>query len=229
MKIKAVIFDLDGTLIDSIPDIADAANQMLANHDFPVHHPKCYIEWIGHGALRLIQQAVPGNREESYLQELLDEYRKIHINNCTNKTRLYNGIDEVLNFLTAQNISISILTNKPHSITLKVVKHYLSAWKFDFVLGQLPEYPKKPNPDRAIEIAGKLNFNSQEMLFIGDSDTDIKTGIAADMIPIGVTWGYATELSIADAGASYIFSDPKELIQYLKNSANENQSGKIIW
>jgi phosphoglycolate phosphatase len=221
MTTKAVIFDLDGTLIDSAPDIADAANQMLANHGYPVHHTSRYKEWIGHGALKLIQRAVPGKRDESYLQELLDEYREIHIQNCTNKTHLYNGIDEMLDYLTGQNISISILTNKPHTITLKVVEHYLSTWKLDFVYGQMPEYPKKPDPARAIEIAGKLKRKPHEMLFIGDSDTDMKTGIAAKMIPIGVTWGYDTELSIANAGASYIFATPKELIKHLKKCTNE--------
>ncbi|MBA7637923.1 Phosphoglycolate phosphatase [subsurface metagenome] len=225
MSIKAIIFDLDGTLIDSIPDIADAANQLLVNHNFPVHDPSCYAEWIGNGALKLIRRAVPGNANEAFLRELLDEYLGIHIRNCTNKTRLYEGIDQLLSDLNEQNISISILTNKPHSLTLKVFDHYLSQWKFDFVLGQMPGYPKKPDPARAIEIAEKLNCKPREMLFIGDSDTDIKTGITAGMIPVGVTWGYDTEFSIVDAGAKYLMNDVKELMFFFKskNVCNRKQ------
>jgi phosphoglycolate phosphatase len=218
MKIKAVIFDLDGTLIDSVPDIADAANQMLANHNFPAHDTSRYKEWIGHGAMKLLQRAVPGTRDESFLRKLLVEYREIHINNCTTKTRLYKGIEEVLDLLIEQNISISIFTNKPQEITNKVVNHYLSDWKFDFVYGQMPEYPKKPDPARAIEISEKLKYNPGDMFFIGDSDTDMKTGVAAGMIPVGVTWGYDTETSIADAGAKYIVSGTKDLVNFLKQS-----------
>jgi phosphoglycolate phosphatase len=216
MYIKAIIFDLDGTLIDSIPDIADAANQLMVNHKYPMHDTSSYVKWIGHGALKLLKHAVPENTDDAYLKKLLGEYLEIHTGNCTNKTSLYPGINKILDYLNEQNISISILTNKPHALTLKVFEHYLKNWKFDFVLGQMQGYPKKPDPARACEIADKLKCQTQEMMFIGDSDTDMKTGTAARMIPLGVKWGYGTESSILEAGAKYQMNNTKELLEFLK-------------
>jgi phosphoglycolate phosphatase len=216
MKIKAIIFDLDGTLIDSVPDIADAANQLLENHNFPVHHPARYTEWIGNGAMKLIQRAVPGNQNEPVLHELLNEYLELYGHNCTRKTHLYEGVNSLLDYLTEQKITISILTNKPHSLTIKVINYYLSGWDFAFVYGQVNGYPKKPDPSRAIEIADSLKSRPGEILFVGDSDTDVKTGIAAGMIPVGVTWGYDTEASLVEAGARCLISHPAELINFVK-------------
>jgi phosphoglycolate phosphatase len=218
MKIKAIIFDLDGTLIDSIPDIADAANQLMRNYNFPVHDISSYTEWIGHGALRLIERAVPGNQSEAFHRELLKEYLEIYNGNCTSKTRLYPGIDKILRYLNEHNISISILTNKPHAITLNVYKYYLSIWKFEFVLGQSDEYPKKPNPAAALDMAAKLNSDPGEILFIGDSDTDIKTAVNAGMVPLGVTWGYGTESSMVHAGATYMMKNVEEVLNYVKSN-----------
>jgi phosphoglycolate phosphatase len=217
MNIKGIIFDLDGTLINSIPDIADAANQLMVNHNFPVHDPSSYVDWIGNGALKLLKLAVPKSVSEEDLHELLAEYLEIHTRNCINKTHRYPGIDNILDYLNEQNISISILTNKPHAITLKVFEQYFKKWKFDFVLGQMQGNPKKPNPQLAIEIANELHFIQHDMLFIGDSDTDMKTGLAAGMIPLGVTWGYDDEYSIVEAGAKYLMNDTKELLEFLKS------------
>jgi phosphoglycolate phosphatase len=217
MRIKAILFDLDGTLIDSVPDIADAANRLMRNHQYPVHDTSTYTEWIGNGALKLIERAVPGGSDTLY-RELLDEYLEIYKDNCTNKTRLYPGIDEMLSFLNDQHISVSVLTNKPHAVTLKVFEHYLSKWKFDFVQGQSQEYPKKPDPQVAVEIAAKLNCSTREMLLIGDSDTDIKTAVNAGMVPVGVAWGYDTESSMVNAGAEYLVYSAAELLRFLKSN-----------
>ncbi len=218
MKFKAIIFDLDGTLIDSIPDIADAANQLMVNHNYPTHDPLLYVQWIGNGALKLIEQALLGNANEVSLPGLLHEYLDIHTRNCTNKTRLYPGIDNLLNYLNGQKISISILTNKPDGLAQKVFEHYLSEWSFDFVIGQMPDFPKKPDPMRAIEIADKINCTPHEMLFIGDSDTDMKTGNAAGMVPVGVTWGYDTKSSVEEAGAKYLMQSVQELLSFIKTN-----------
>ena len=218
MNFEAIIFDLDGTLIDSIPDIADAANQIMMKHHFPVHNAEQYVEWIGNGAYRLLKRAVPENISEEYIRELLEEYLEVYRNNCTNKTRLYPGTDHLFDFLNEQNVPISILTNKPHIITHKVYEKYLSKWNFNVILGQMEGYPKKPDPACALEIAEKLNCAPRKVLFIGDSDTDIKTGTAAGMIPIGVIWGYGTEESLKEAGAKFLIHDTGALLKFIKKN-----------
>jgi phosphoglycolate phosphatase len=216
MNFKAIIFDLDGTLIDSIPDITDAANRLMINHNYPVHERASYVNWIGNGALKLLKRAIPEDVSDADLNKLLAEYLEIHGGNCTTKTKLYQGIDKILDYLNEQNIPISFLTNKPHYITMKVFEKYLSKWNFNFVFGQVKEYPKKPDPCRALEIAKSLDCQASKIFFIGDSDTDIKTGMAADMIPVGVTWGYGTINSMKEAGAEYLLNDTKELLEFLK-------------
>jgi phosphoglycolate phosphatase len=216
MKIKAIIFDLDGTLLDTVEDIADATNRMLAGHKFPVHKLSDYIEWVGDGALKLIERALPGKFDDTFMHELLQEYIKIYTQICTSKTSLFKGIGQLLNFLTEQKIPFSILTNKSHPLTLKVAGHYLSAWKFAFIQGLEPDYPKKPHPGRIFEIAEKLHLKPSEIAFIGDSDTDMKTGVAAGTINIGVTWGYDTGDVLLEKGADYIVSGADELINLLK-------------
>jgi phosphoglycolate phosphatase len=188
----------------------------MLKHRFPVHDSDQYVEWIGNGAFRLLKRAVPDHISEEYVRELLDEYLEIHKRNCTNKTRLYPGIDSLLDLLNEQNIPISILTNKPHSITRKVFDKYLSKWNFNFVLGQVQGYPKKPDPARALEIAESLNYDPGKILFIGDSDTDIRTGTAAGMIPVGVTWGYGTQRSLRESGAKILIHDTGELLKFIK-------------
>jgi phosphoglycolate phosphatase len=217
MKFKSVIFDLDGTLIDSIQDIADSSNIMLKQNGFKTHPVESYISWIGNGARLLIERTIPEIKDPAKIDKLLNEYRSIYEENCLIKTKIYASMDRFLDSLTLLNIPISILTNKPHSETLKITDNLLKNWNFKFILGQREGYPKKPDPKVAIEIANELNIDPKEFLFIGDSSTDIRTALAAGMKPVGVNWGYGTNGSMKEAGGKIFYDNPEDLLQLLSD------------
>jgi phosphoglycolate phosphatase len=217
MKVKAVIFDLDGTLFNSIADIAASCNKMLMNHGFERHPEEDYLKWIGNGAYKLVERALNGkllDPDQEIINRYLKEYNEIYLNNCTVYSQIYDGIPRVLDFLTAKGISMNINTNKPQDITEKVVQHYFSKWKFDFVIGQQTAGVKKPDPQAALYIAEKLGLSPADMLFIGDSDVDAQTGKNAGMNTIGVAWGYRK--IDENTGFNLIVSAPGELISVLE-------------
>lgn len=213
MKIKSVIFDLDGTLIDSIEDIADCANKILSEHGHKAHPTEAYLQWIGNGARVLIEKAVPEVSDSNLIDKLLACYLACYTANYNIKTKVYQDMDGVLDFLSSWDIPFSILTNKPHIATLKTVEFYLKSWHFKNVYGQREHTPKKPDPTVALAIASDLKILPAEIAFIGDSSADIKTAIAAGMIPVGVTWGYGSKESMLDAGCKIFVSKPLELIE----------------
>ncbi len=213
MEIKSVIFDLDGTLIDSIQDIADCTNEMLQNNGLGAYPVETYIGWIGNGARILIEKAVPDVKDPAIIDKLLADYISIYTQKYNIKTRLYPGVDKFLDILVEKNIPFSILTNKPHAETLKIAGFYLKKWPFRHIFGQREGIPKKPDPQVAIQIVKDLNTRPAETLFVGDSSTDIKTAVAAGMLPVGVTWGYGTIDSMKSAGASQLIDTAEKLIQ----------------
>ncbi len=216
MNIDAVIFDLDGTLIDSIPDIAGAANKMLRNNRYPEQDVNDYIAWIGHGARQLISKALPDGLDKNTFEKCLKEFLEIYWSNCTVKTKIYEGIHEVLDDLEKQHIPMSVLTNKPHDLTKIIIDYYFKHRNFYAVYGQRIQYPRKPDPTVALNLASQLGIDTESILFIGDSDTDIKTAIAAGMIPGGVSWGYGSVSSMMTAGSKYMFNIPADIIGLLR-------------
>jgi phosphoglycolate phosphatase len=211
MNIKSIIFDLDGTLIDSIQDIADCTNEMLQNNGWGTYPVETYIGWIGNGARILIEKAVPDVKDPAIIDKLLAEYISIYTEKYNIKTRIYPGMDKFLDILVDKNIPFSILTNKPHAETLKIAGFYLKKWPFRHIFGQREGIPRKPNPQEAIRIAEDLNTEPGNTLFVGDSATDIKTAVAAGMLSVGVTWGYGTIESMKSAGASQLVDTAEKL------------------
>lgn len=217
MKIKSVIFDLDGTIIDSIQDIAESCNVVLEKHGYQTHPVASYIKWIGEGAKLLVERALPSDTDAAVVAQLLNEYIPYYKDHATIKTALFPGIDKLLDYLTEQNIPFSILTNKPQVQTVQVVDHYLSEWAFSFVFGQRDTMPKKPAPDVALQIASRSKVKPEEVLFVGDSKTDVKTAINANMQVVGVTWGYGTIASMKEAGCTQFADEADEIINNLSS------------
>lgn len=214
MKVEGVIFDLDGTLVHTIEDLGDAANTLFRRHGYPEHTTEDFIQWIGSGAAKFIEQGVGSVIDKDHLQDYVTEFKEIYGANLTIKTRIYDGVVEMLNELSKQDIKISILSNKPHQLTCGVVENLLSDWDFDPVFGQRDEVPRKPDPAAALEIARMINISPEKILFVGDSEGDIKTGEAAGMIPVGVSWGYG-KMGLAMQNGHSIIDHPEELLKLL--------------
>lgn len=215
MKFKGIIFDLDGTLVDSLHDISDAMNTVLESLNYPTHTYDTYQYFIGSGLRNLVSKALPAsnNKEEQIeicFKMMIQEYRKI----CTSKTKPYDGIVELLENLTSQNIKLAVFSNKADELTKKIASEIFPN-HFDAAVGLSTEELKKPNPFEAIEISKKWNLKPEEILFVGDSDIDMKTAVNANMFPVGVSWGYRTEEELKSSGAKLVINNASELIEIL--------------
>lgn len=215
MKIEGVIFDLDGTLIHTIEDIAGAANIMFARHGLPEHDLDYYLKWIGNGAIKFIERAHGEPVSEEQLMAYVAEFKEVYAENLHNKSRVYEGVPEMLEKLVQMGLKISILSNKPHLLTRKVIEFYLSHWPFDPVLGQRKEVRRKPDPAAAYEIAEGWGIPPGKILFVGDSDNDILTAQAAGMVPLGVSWGYGRLLQNPVEGMGRLVEDPADIVNFI--------------
>ena len=215
MNIEGVIFDLDGTLVHTIEDIVDAANTMFKQYGLPIYQEADYLKWIGNGAGKLIESAISEDYDPMQLQSYVTTFKDIYSTNLHNKSSLYEGISGMLDELTKKGIKLSILSNKPHNLTEQVVSYYLSNWSFISIFGQREGVPRKPDPYTAKEIAGVMNIDPKRIMLVGDSHYDLKTAMAAGMIPVGVTWGYG-KLDITQLeGAIKYVRNPAELVSLI--------------
>ncbi len=217
MKYKAIIFDLDGTLLDTINDIADSVNEALRKrkyHEFTVQE---YKYFVGRGLDELITAVIEkGEIDPLEFDEIKEEYIKEYAKRSNNFTRVYDGIFDLLFLLKEMGIKINILSNKPHFQTIKVVRHYLDKVQFDMVYGKKPEFRIKPNPESVLDLISKLGIEKKDVLYVGDTNTDIQTAINAGLRSVGVLWGFRTEAELIKAGADYIVSKPLELLEIIK-------------
>lgn len=215
MKFKGIIFDLDGTLVNSLEDISDAMNKVLQGLNYPTHTYETYQYFIGSGLRNLVSKALPATNNsdeqiEICFECMINEYREI----CTLKTKPYDGIVELLENLTSQNIKMAVFSNKADELTKKIASEIFPN-HFDTAVGLSTEALKKPNPFEALEIGKKWNLKPEEILFVGDSDIDMQTAVNANMFPVGVTWGYRTEEELKNSGAKLVVNRASELIEIL--------------
>lgn len=217
MSIKAIIFDLDGTLLDTLNDIAHAANRALSLHGFPTHPTDDYRIFIGNGALKLFERALPeSHRSEYMIEACCNEFKKDYRQNWHAQTSVYEGIADMLDALCARNLRLSILSNKPHEFTLKCVDTFLPEWPFEIVMGQQNGIAIKPDPAGALMIADRMGISPSDFLYLGDSDVDMKTATAAGMFAAGALWGFRTKEELIENGARALLYHPKELLALLE-------------
>jgi len=212
-QIKAIIFDLDGTLIDSIVDIAGAMNAALKSFGYPEHPVEEYKSFIGDGQTELVKRALP---EDKRTPEIIDKVAKKYWDNYDLQwylnTNIFPGVLYLIQLAVARKMKLAILSNKPHYFTKKMIRHTKNP--FGVYSGEEADKPKKPDPTVALELAKRLIVKPQYVALVGDSPVDIKTAKNAGMIAIGAAWGYGNKKDLQDAGADLIFDSPTEMTTY---------------
>jgi len=220
MNIKAVIFDLDGTLLNSVEDIADALNFTLKRYGLSQHKVNDVQDWIGEGAIELIRKAIPEDKIASLdVPRFLWEYREQYRLNCAVKSRVYEGIPSLLDSLKGNQISLNILSNKPHELTILVSEKFFSKWHFENILGMRENIPRKPDPAGVLEIVRNLKIHTPELLYIGDSGTDIETAKNANIMVAAVTWGFRPRTELESFSPNFIVNHPSEILEIISTSS----------
>ena len=217
MKFKGVIFDLDGTLLDTIEDLSDSMNAVLEEKGLPVHPVNSYKIFVGDGVEVLVERALPEKyrMDKLFLEDCVEKMRFIYNKNSRNKTKPYKGIPELLNELKKKGYRMGILSNKPDDATQSVVQHYFEPGLFDSVIGRKPEYPKKPAPDGALKVMRDLGLSPEEVFYLGDTSTDMQTAVGAGFFPAGALWGFRGAEELIEHGARAIFKNPADIIPML--------------
>jgi len=212
----AIIFDLDGTLLDTLADIGGSVNTVLAQFDFPTHELDAYRYFVGDGVGTLFARALPEDQcDAQVVKQCVVAFQREYRRQWNVHTRLYEGIREMLDDLTRRRWKLAVLSNKPDEFTQSCVRHYLSAWRFEVVFGQREGVPRKPDPTAAKEIAALLAVSPQRCVYVGDTSIDMQTACNAGMRPVGVLWGFRTREELQMAGARHLIQHPRQLLDLL--------------
>ena len=212
--IRAVLFDLDGTLADSLADLANATNWALAQLGCPMHPLASYRYFVGDGARELCARALPADKQ-NLVDETLRLMRERYDAHCFDETKLYAGIPELISALMERHLNLAVLSNKPDVFTKRMITQYFQPSPFMVVRGQLPNVPLKPDPAAARQIARELNVPPPQWLYLGDTNTDMRTARAAGMHPVGVLWGFRDREELVESGAEHIVAKPEEVLALL--------------
>jgi phosphoglycolate phosphatase len=219
MPYDAVIFDLDGTLLDSLEDIADAANQVLQDMGMPTHPLSDYKYLVGDGVSMLFQRALPpGVETPEVKQECMVRFDEAYGKCWHNRSKPYEGIEELLARLNQRSMVVSVLSNKPEAFTKICVEYFFGDINFVHVLGHSQRFPRKPDPASAKWMAEQFGVASDRIAYVGDTNTDMKTAVGAGLCAIGVTWGFRPESELLAYGAQIICNDVEQLSTALLGS-----------
>ena len=214
---QAVMMDLDGTLLNTLDDLADSMNSTLADLGFPVHELEKYRHFVGEGMESLVRRSLPDSvrTDSNLVSRCFEMMRRTYERNCNAKTHPYPGIPGLLDALTTRGLKMAVLSNKPHDFTQKAVAGFLSAWRFEAVMGERPSIPRKPDPYSALEIAKRLGVDPGCFLYLGDTAIDMKTANAAGMYAVGALWGFRGPEELIAGGAKKLIAKPADLLELL--------------
>lgn len=213
---RGVIFDLDGTLSDSIHSIKYSGDRTMERFGYGPFSVEQYKYFVGDGAANLVRRALEagGDRELAHFEEAYTLYREIFRENCMYRVRPYEGIPELLAALKAREVKIAVLSNKPHAETVNVIETLFGKNCFDVIQGQKEDVPIKPSPEGVFRIIEQFGMTAVDMLYLGDTATDMKTGKNAGIFTIGALWGFRERIELEEGGADAIIGYPLELLRY---------------
>lgn len=212
--IKAVLFDLDGTLTDTLQDIADAMNRSLRLHGLPEWPVDAYRYLVGDGAKKLAERAVRERQEMA--QSVQRAYQAYYETHTRVRTKPYDGVPEMLHALQEKGVPLAVFSNKPDADTRNVVAHFFPEIRWAAVRGQVEGFPVKPDPTGALAVARAMSVDPQEVLYLGDTATDMRCAVNAGMHPAGALWGFRTAQELQESGAEYLVAHPGEIAALLK-------------
>jgi len=212
MNNKAIIFDLDGTLIDSLEDIAVCMNQVLKELKLPIHKIEDYRYFVGGGISVLVDNALDKKISQETKEKVTNKFKIVYDQKLHEKTKPYDGIYDLLDELQKLDFKIGILSNKPHEFTIQYAKNLFSKYNMKEIHGQKAHIEKKPNPIAAIQIAKSFEVPCEEIYFIGDTMVDMQTAVNAKMIGIGVLWGFRDEKELMENGATFVVKHPLDIL-----------------
>ena len=225
--LRAVIFDLDGTLLDTLADLAQAGNQMLLAHGLPAAPIDAYKQFVGAGALNLVCRAFaasgcPLDISDPFLDQLAGEFAKTYDACWAEQTKPYPGIMAMLNDLADLGFELMVLSNKPDVFTRKIVQHFFADVRFTAVCGKLAGWPLKPDPALALDMCRCGGIKPGQTVLIGDSGSDMQTAFHGRFLPIGVLWGFRSADELRQSGAAHLFHEPGQLTDWLVRHADKN-------
>ena len=221
MSEVAVLFDLDGTLLDTIGDLADSMNAALAALGHPTHPEEAYLRFVGDGVAELARRALPpARRDETSVRACIAAMKAEYAQRWDVRTHPYEGVPELLDALGARGIPVADLRNKMEDVTRVAVDHWFGLDRFAEVRGAREGVPRKPDPEAALAIAARLGVAPERVLYLGDTDTDMRTAVAAGMVPFGVLWGFRDEAELRENGARHLLRRPGELLAYVRNTTD---------
>lgn len=220
MRYKAVIFDLDGTLLDSLADLASSGNRVLKQLSLDPHPTDAYRYFVGDGMATLVERILPEHKKTpDSIAKTIELFKEDYAQNWDVETDMYPGVAEMLDELTQMDVKLCILSNKPDGFTTACVERLLPKWQFHPVYGQRDQVPKKPDPAGALEIIAMLTteaMEANEILYVGDTAVDMQTAASANLDSVGVLWGFRGAEELKQNGATFIVSHPREIVDIIR-------------
>ena len=214
MPYAAVVFDLDGTLADTLDDLVAACNNAIGHFGLPPIERERYRYLVGQGVGYLVEHAL-ATGGPGYAQHI-DEATRLHVEgyreHMYDRSGPYPGVPEMLDALTAAQVKLAVLSNKPQQATGEMVGHMFRNWKFDTIWGHRDGYDVKPDPASARALIAELDLAPEQVVYVGDTQVDMHTGKAAGFLTVGVTWGFRDEAELRDNGADHIIHEPSQLV-----------------
>ena len=215
-----VIFDLDGTLLNTIDDLADTGNHVCELHGWPVYPVEAYKRMVGNGIPKLVERFAPAGTDQAVLDQAFQEFMAWYDLHKEDKTAPYPGMEETARRLKEAGVSIAVLSNKADQMAGPVVEHYYPG-VFPVVQGALPSLPHKPDPTLLHKLMERMGAQPQDTLFVGDSNVDIQTAKNGGLKSCGVLWGFRSRQELEAEGADFLASTPRELEELVLGSAGE--------